>query len=73
MGPDGVQVWEALDSGEWAVLKLFVEKVEGGESIVRLMSHVDGSTEVGLDELLRLEGQWWVKDDDWVEFYKYSR
>ncbi|GMI20528.1 hypothetical protein TrCOL_g3802 [Triparma columacea] len=72
VGPDGVQVWEALDSGEWAVLRLFVEKVEDGESIVRLMSHVDGSTEVGLDELLRLEGQWWVKDDDWVEFYKYS-
>ena len=71
-GPEGAQVWEALDGGDWAVLRLFVEKVEGGESIVRLMSHVESSTEVGLDELVRLEGQWWVKDEDWVEFYVYS-
>ncbi len=74
---DGTKTWEALDDGNWAQMRVFQEQLpskNGGSSrtIFRLVSHAENSPETSMDEKLELEGQWAVKDVDWVEFYKYT-
>jgi len=68
---DGTKVWEALDDGNWATLKIYQE-ASSQHTLVRLVTLADTSPETSMDENLILAGQWAVKDVDWVEFYKHS-